>query len=162
METTNEFDQLATWLSEPSRRDLPVLIDGWTNAGKTCLAKKLAEATQSHFLDADSFLSEATGEFISAIDVSTLSEAFFSASRPILSGVCMRELHALLGTPEATHVYIKRIATWGWAEEFEVSEDPSDWTTSGEPPLVTEVRAYHLKWKPHENADVIFERPDYQ
>ena len=155
------FTELVEWAGDVARRGKPVLIDGWMSAGKSTLARALATAVHGQMLDADEYLIRNQDAFIAALDTIALQEAFFNAERPILAGVCMRQIHALLGSPHASHVYVKRMASWGWADEDDVILDVSDCSNKEQartPSLVLEVRAYHGLWHPHETADFIYER----
>ena len=157
------FTQLVEWVDDVARRDRPVLIDGWMSAGKSTLAKALATSVHGQMLDADEYLIRDQNAFVVALDMTALQEAFFHAQRPILAGVCMRQIHALLGSPPASHIYVKRMAGWGWADEEEVIRDISHWSAKEQVrsrSLVYEVRAYHHLWHPHEIADIFYERAE--
>lgn len=76
-----------------------------------------------------------------------------------MSGICLRQVLELIGCEADAHVYLKRMAMWGWADEDELTggslrEIPG---ASGE---VTrrEMRAYHEQWRPHLRADYEFHR----
>ena len=155
------FTQLVEWAGGVAHRGRPVLIDGWMSAGKSTLARALATAVHGQMLDADEYLIRNQNAFIAALDTIALQEAFFNAERPILAGVCMRQIHALLGSPQASHVYVKRMASWGWADEDDAILELSDYSNECQahtPSLVLEVRAYHELWHPHEIADFTYER----
>ena len=102
--THKEFLRLASWVNEPDRIDLPVLIDGYMLAGKTYLAEALAAEIGGQAIDADKYLERRQDAYIPSLDVSALKAAFQKAERPILSGVCMRQIHQILGKPPCSHV----------------------------------------------------------
>ena len=156
-----ELERLLKWLDKTNPHGLPVLIDGWMLAGKSHLANTVATATGGQMLDADDYLERHNEEFIEFLDVTELKSSISRAHRPVVASVCMRQIHKLIGEPTALHIYIKRMASWGWADEDDVIEETSDWSDELRglvPPLVLEVREYHLRWKPHETADCIIER----
>lgn len=156
-----EFQRLVSWANGVEHRHKPILIDGWMSAGKTTLAEAAAKATGGEMLDADKYLERNQGTFIRALDIEALNAAFCKVKRPILAGVCMRRIHELLGEPVSLHIYVKRMASWGWADEDEISSTPIDWSDGelcGTTPLASEVRAYHRLWNPSEIADFVYER----
>ena len=155
------LERLLQWLEAANPHGLPVLIDGWMLAGKSHLAYTVARATQGQMFDADDYLERHKEQFTEFLNVAKLKSSISGAHRPVLAGVCMRQIHKLIGEPPSLHIYVKRMASWGWADEDEVTDELFGWSDdlqSFRPPLVSEVREYHLRWKPHEMADFIFER----
>jgi hypothetical protein len=77
-----------------------------------------------------------------------------------VSGICLRRVLADAGCAAAGHIYVKRRAVWGWADEDELVRGliPEVPGASGE--LVRkELRSYHDHWRPHLHADFEFQRP---
>jgi hypothetical protein len=78
-----------------------------------------------------------------------------------VSGVCLREILKRAEVQADAHIYVKRMASWGWCDEDEmeshgVAEIPG---SSGEF-LRAEMRQYHGQWQPHHIADYEFHRLD--
>ena len=61
-------------------------------------------------------------------------------------------------------IYVKRMAKWGWADEDEMNGNKLEELAalnsmnSSAPALRLEVRQYHREFRPHEVADIVFER----
>lgn len=76
-----------------------------------------------------------------------------------VSGICLRKVLELAGCAAVAHIYIKRMASWGWADGDELAgyHIPELPGASGE---VTrrEMRPYHQQWQPHLRADYEFQR----
>jgi len=141
-----------------------IAIDGWNGVGKTTAARALAPALGRACIDLDEFLGEPSGAFVSNLDLEGLQAAFAFSIPAIVSGVCLRDVFDLIGAPPARHVYIKRMAKWGWADQEEAEGLGGDYVVIDAavppPPLMVEVREYHWRVKPQDRADVVFERPD--
>jgi hypothetical protein len=101
----------------------------------------------------------AAGEFIRALDRERVADAVLVPDRVVLSGVCMREALALIGSPQALHVYVKRMHHGHWTDEDESFGPPYSVDRVLEPStLRVEVRAYHQQWLPHLKAQYVYER----
>lgn len=159
------FDQLDALAAEISRRfttSAIIGIDGWTGVGKTTLARSLADVSSASAYDVDSALDRDRKSFVSALRLNEISEALAQPSGILfVSGVCFRQILHNAECSADAHIYIKRMATWGWADEDEVagcgvSEVPG---ASGDL-LREEMRLYHREWQPHHRADYEFHRFD--
>ena len=79
-----------------------------------------------------------------------------------VSGVCLREVFSRAGCTLDAHIYIKRITTWGWADEDELESGALGGlvgSTGGEA-LRRDMREYHQAWTPHLKADYELHRVD--
>lgn len=137
-----------------------IAIDGWTGVGKTTLAKSLAVELKGSAYDVDIALTHDLKVYASAIRFNEVAEALAVSSKSLfVSGICLRAILAKLGLTATAHVYLKRMASWGWADQDELAgqsalEIPG---ASGEV-LREELRQYHCKWQPHLIADYEFHR----
>ena len=137
-------------------------IDGWTSAGKTSLAKRLAEITSGSKYDLDAALIADQCRYVDAIKLDEVRNAISSSNGILfLSGICLREILHRVGCPATAYIYVKRMAIWGWADEDEVNGTGlPEIRRSGGEGVRGEMRAYHKLWEPHLNADFEFHRRD--
>jgi hypothetical protein len=160
-------------------------IDGVDGAGKSRLAEELSEGLGFPILNVDDYLHRNQGGYVDFIDYPALCAALSSMPALILSGICLRQLLANLGTDLDAHIYIKRVRDGLWTDEDECIfpdgvdvaidnlasntamisshlDEPSDY--SGPEPddeslhVAFEVMRYHAAFSPHEVADLIYER----
>lgn len=154
------FTELAALLEALSPRlTAPAIIgvDGWTGVGKTTLAKALANALDGSSYDLDCALNRNMKRYTSALRLAEVSEALQRPERPLfVSGICLRQVLANVGHSATAHIYVKRMATWGWADEDELKGSiPEVPGASGER-VREELRRYHQEWSPHVRADFEF------
>ena len=136
-------------------------IDGWTNAGKSTLGRKLAAATQRHsFLDLDFFLIKDRNFYVDALRLDDLAHALQVNRQRVLVGVCLRQSLERVGVQLDASVYLKRMNAGIWADEDEaVGDGLATLTAAGFPPsdLSKEIRSYHLSYSPHATAEFVVE-----
>jgi hypothetical protein len=154
-----EKQELVNALYGHVERSSIVGIDGWTGAGKTTLGRSIAEDLGGSSYDLDSALTRNLKNYVSSLRMSEISKALSEAPRPlVISGICLLEALAKVEIELDVSIYVKRMASWGWADEDELSglalEIPG---ASGEL-LRREMRIYHQDWQPHLNADYEFWR----
>jgi hypothetical protein len=120
----------------------------------------LAGATGGTLFDLDKALIKDQKCFVPALRLDLIRDRL-TENRGLLfvSGICLRQVLELAECRAAAHIYVKRMAIWGWADEDELSSSvlPESPGSSGE---VTrhEMRAYHQRWQPHLQADYEFHR----
>jgi hypothetical protein len=135
-------------------------IDGVPTAGKSALRAQLATACDGSEVELDRYLVPKQDKYVDALKIPDLMTALDAAARPtFISGVCVLRVLEVLGRKAEVHIYVKRMAKWGWPDADEVTEharysDPLS-------PLGEEVRQYHLVYMPQERADLIYERSPY-
>lgn len=133
-------------------------IDGWTGVGKTTLARALAAELNGSACDLDTALNRDRKSYVPALRLDEITEALAAQTGVLLvSGICVRQVFEQVGCCADAHVYIKRMATWGWADEDELSGPPVGLrgSTGGEA-IREEMRLYHQRWQPHLKADFEF------
>lgn len=136
-------------------------IDGWTGVGKTTLARSLGRKLSGSFYDLDCALTRDQNAYVSALQLPELSKAFREERRPLLVAViCLLEVFQRIGSQADIHVYLKRMATWGWADEDEIASTGFEIPGSSGEAIRHELRCYHEKWQPHLNADYEFHLGD--
>jgi len=162
-------------------------IDGVDASGKTYLAEKLSLALACPVLDLDDYLHQNQGGYVDFIDYPALSAAVTSMPSFILRGVCLREVLAHLALDLDGQIYIKRMRDDLWFDEDacefpegieaaienlanatamvsrhfdEPSQQPGVARDDAEQNLTFEIMHYHEAFRPHESADLIYERSD--
>ena len=136
-----------------------IALDGWYSSGKSWLGRTVAFCAKRTWIDLDDLLKRDQRAYVDHLNLAQLQAEIDRGSGIVISGVCMREVLSRIRPPATVHVYIKRMTRHGWAEEGE-AEGKSSSVDLIIPPsaLELEVRRYHSAWRPHERADVIFER----
>jgi hypothetical protein len=139
-----------------------IAIDGWHGSGKSWLARTLGVCLNRPRFDLDAALARNRGGFIEHLDLLSIEQFLQAHPRSVLSGVCMKDVLARLGSRTTTLIYVKRMHLGIWTHEAEANGDFADYRLidqfAAPGPLELEVRQYHLRWKPHETADVVLER----
>jgi hypothetical protein len=127
----NDPDALATHI-ESLGQGL-ILFDGRPTAGKTHLAKAMAERARCSFIDGDDVVVRKQGQFIGALKIEALRECIEAslAATPLvlLSTVCAREVATKLDVRPASWVWIERtsptqldIAVRDFADDYDADE----------------------------------------
>ncbi len=144
-----------------------IAVDGFQGSGKTTLALELAKSIARRVVSADEFLHRNRGSFFEHLDLAKLSAAVGEGKDCILEGVCCLQMLQALKLSSATLVYVKRMAVWGWADEDELiqfdanglpKEVPTDPLALALRGLWGEVAQYHVSFRPHEVACIVYER----
>ncbi|MBV7258986.1 AAA family ATPase [Erythrobacter crassostreae] len=134
-------------------------IDGWTGVGKTTLAKNLAKEMGGSFYDLDCALTLNQNKYVSALQTSKISRALTERQRPLMiAGICLLEVLEIVGAHLDAHVYVKRMSSWGWADEDELTGQYFEVPGASGEAVRREMRAYHRKWQPHLLADIEYYR----
>lgn len=167
---------------------LRIGIDGVDGVGKSYLAEQLSAVLAVPVLDLDDYVFKNQGGFVAFIDYVALSSALSAIPACIVSGVCLREVLANAGARLSGHIYIKRMRHDVWADEGECVfpdgvdvaienlarysamisrsfdeplERPATEASESMPNLSEEIMRYHESYRPHEVADLVFERLDH-
>jgi len=148
-----------------------VSVDGVDGVGKTTLACNIAKKMNFPCIEIDTFVQEQQGGFIDHIDYNRLSEtikqAIITNHLIILEGICVLQVLQKLGLNSYAKVYVKVINNYGfWMDQIRlfppdksademIAERKAKGFLLGH---VEDIIRYHYTFKPHENADYIFER----
>jgi hypothetical protein len=136
-----------------------ILIDGWMAAGKTQLASQVASLLGIKYIDLDSYVEPQQKQFVASLRLDEVAHAIAAIKPLIVSGVCIRNVHELIGKPSCIHIYVKRMTSWGWADEDEALGNSPAFDAAYPPNALTiEVRKYHEIYKPHQRAGFFFHR----
>jgi hypothetical protein len=157
----NEVGELAPHIADRFKPGAVIGIDGWTGVGKTTLALALARATGGAMFDIDDALVRDRKCFAPALQLDVIRDGLAEPKGLLfVSGICLRQVLELVGCEADAHIYMKRMAMWGWADEDELSGTlPEVPGASGEAPR-REMRLYHEQWQPHLRADYEYHRLD--
>lgn len=141
-------------------------IDGFMKAGKTTLAFELAERLGGIRLSIDTFADRnvETEDYAEKVMMRYLSSDLtkLRAAFPfvVADGICLLQvLEAVPMAPDAL-IYVKRVSAVGlWhdglhLEDYEADQSVRD-STHG---FRRSEMEYHLKWRPHERAGLIYDR----
>lgn len=152
---------LAAALDERFGRSAIIAIDGWTGAGKTTLARDLAKTLGGDNYDLDSAIIPDQGSYISALNMSEISQSVTVSRRPLfVSGICVLQVLSSVAVQPAAHVYVKRMADWGWADQDDLEGRIPEFPAASGASVRCEMRAYHEMWQPHLQADYEYQRFD--
>jgi hypothetical protein len=143
-----------------------IAVDGFQGSGKTTLAGELGKLIGREVLSADDFLHRDQGSFYAHLDLAKLSDTLDERHPCIFEGICCLQVLRGINRRPASLVYVKRMAVWGWADEDELTRcncegllmEVATVTTGLPSNLWDEVAAYHARFRPHECADIVYER----
>jgi hypothetical protein len=167
----------------PDGESVCIGIDGTDGVGKTCLGRKLAPLLGAKLISLDEHLDKKRGVYVPHIRCVEVRAAIEASASPILlEGTCLRGVADRCGITVHLHVYVRRLSANSllWHEEdICLGEIPVDelkqkerelrmWSaklsgrkdverTAEETGLREELIDYHARWKPVQNADVVFD-----
>lgn len=133
-------------------------IDAWIGSGKTTLAELLSATTGRNFYDIDCALNKYFKHYVPALRLDEIRQKIASEEFTFVSGICLRKVLELVGVKADAHIYIKRMATWGWADADELSGAIPELPGSSGEVLRRELRSYHQEFSPHLTATFEFHR----
>lgn len=161
-------------------------IDGMDGSGKSCLAAQLASLIGASHINLDDFLNENQGGFVDHIRYDDLRNVIRQAMPEgpvIIEGCCLRAVLDRVALAAGLHVYVKNFVNGYWqrgnlleaccavaaiAKEEEILRNFYD--LSGAPfnpdeyllsALKREIIIYHFQYRPHEHADLVYERSEH-
>lgn len=168
---SDEFTLIRSIKNLSSKSPRIISIDGVDGVGKSTLACKFSEELSLPHVDIDTFVQEQQGGYIDHLDYDRLSEsirqAIIANQVIILEGICVQQVLKKLSLDSDTKVYVKAIENNGfWMDQIRffhpdksaneiIAERKAKRFSLGH---VEDIIRYHYTFKPHENADYIFER----
>ncbi len=144
-----------------------IAFDGCTSAGKTTLMNNLARRLKCPAIDLDQYLDRQRGEFVNALRLPALTDAIEQGRQQspvvLVSGVCMREVLDRLQFTAAMNIYVQRNSRTGIPSDLdfldlEDGHQVDDTLASLLSDLDLEIAAYHERYRPRRNADVVYVR----
>ena len=165
--TVPDFDAGAREIALRFARIAPVppivRIEGVCGAGKTNIARRLAPLMQASLIAGDEFATKhesppAYHECIRRSELdAAIAQALSTHSTLILEAICLDDIAPIERWGRGLVVYIKQLSFNNrdplWHDGFRLEEDPP----KDEPHR--SVQFYHMRIRPHENADLIIELP---
>ncbi|MBN3761130.1 hypothetical protein [Burkholderia sp. Ac-20365] len=142
-----------------------ITFDGCMLAGKTTLMREIARRLGAQGLDLDDFVEKQRGVFVPALRLEDLTAAIRQARARsdfvLLSGICMREVLALLELDSRLTVYVQANNREGMPDDIdligaEAGRYPELIDSFGK--LEVECFSYHARFRPRDGADVLFIR----
>lgn len=143
-----------------------VLLDGYAGSGKTtlghCICCHLGTG-MVNLVEADQFLRRKQGRYVDELDFNRLKEAIVAAAcrAPIvlLDGMCAREIAERSDVTARFSVYVQRNTSTGLAGDLDILDgEQGCGSDAGLSAFDKEARAYHSRYRPRRDADLIFIR----
>lgn len=163
-----------------------ITIDGMSGSGKTYLAQALADKLRYRHVEIDRFLNQKQGGFLDQIRYDELGSALqqvHAGSSTVVEGCCIQEVMKRVGRVPELKIYVKQVdgeRTEQWTKgNFLTKYDNAQDAIAGEeeglqeyhalfpeqqgqadtlPCLEKELIHYHIQYRPHKTADLIFAR----
>ena len=113
------------------------------------------------YFDLDEALEKNRKVYFDALFIPALNEAVKNEGGIlVVAGVQIIKALQHAGLRPNVWIYIKRMAVWGWTDEDDIfgSTIPEVDPNGGAAQLRSEMREYHKVFKPHELADICFNR----
>lgn len=148
-----------------------ISIDGVDGVGKSTLACKIAEELSLPHIEIDTFVQDQQGGYIEYMNYDRLSERIRQSvivnQVIIVEGICVQEVLKKLSINSNAKVYVKKIDNKRfWMDQMRffppdksveamIAERKTKRFSLGH---VEDIIRYHYAFKPHENADYLFER----
>ena len=144
-----------------------VTFDGCPLAGKTTLMNEIGRRLSCPTLDLDHYLNRDNGHFFNALRLPDLERdvdgALSRSAIALVAGICMHRVLEAVDRTAALSLYIQANSPAGIpcdldtldAEDGGVFDCDIDFPFSA---LLQEVHAYHAKYLPRSNADILYIR----
>ena len=140
-------------------------VDGFSRAGKTNFAVRLAHHLGWRHIECDGLVLEGgdSNRYANHVDYERLGKLIGNAEggRTVIDGVCLREvMNSALGASNAIFVYVARVSqptpdSFLWHDMLDAEE-----VTGKVPWLFPDIQRYHREHSPHQHADFVFLRID--
>lgn len=135
-------------------------IDGFCGAGKTHLSNAIQTLIGCPSIDTDDFvlIKDSNLDYAEILDLRAIDKAL-NEDKIVICGICLKGILNKIGRKADITIYVKKVSENGlWHEglNFEEFEEGTYPVKLNEPDL--SVYKYHSRHRPHENADIIYER----
>lgn len=154
-----EFSDLGTLLAHLGEREPlsdPIIIDGWSGAGKSSLARSVAKTFNRRLIRLDCYIlsrgSLLSEDYVAILDLERLRADLKSESRClVMEGICVSRVAEAVGVKPGLRIYVKLIDDDGrWKHQSEFRNPTT------RPPFGDCMQAYLRHYKPHVRSDIRF------
>lgn len=165
MDRTDDYRALSDRLRS-LRRPALIGVEGFTGSGKSKVSEDLGRDLQAGVIHTDEYVApgDESLPYPDRLDYGRLATAIVNArstnSLLVVEGICLREVLQRLSLSADPFVYVKRVAGNGlWhdgfhLEDFEAGDSIEE---NNQEPHRSDF-AYHAAARPHEKANLLFER----
>ncbi|MCC6491338.1 MAG: hypothetical protein IT364_27860 [Candidatus Hydrogenedentes bacterium] len=146
-------------------------VDGYDGAGKTRLARMIANRIGATVVSLDEYVEEGRGGYVPYLRIADIKATMDGETRPVvLEGVCLLAAAERIGIGIDALVYVKRMSTSGmWTDESECSPwEPVEAYIQQMKKnirffaeLDEEIVRYHATYKPMDRAQYVLERTGF-
>ena len=153
-----------------------IAVDGARAAGKSTVVKDLARDLPARFISVDDYVVQGLPLGTPYPDLVRVGELMMAIERGqgedkavLVEGICLLSVLARLNLTASLFVYVMRVSAPGEACDIDLfDDDVSEATLLAKigPPLTAgasldrELAGYHKRYRPHERADVVYERQE--
>lgn len=158
----DNIDDLAASLKAVSPGSL-IGLEGFTLSGKTYLADALGKVVPMCVFHTDDYTTkfDELPPYPECVDIRRLLSALETrdvSRAAIIEGICLRDVLARINITPALYVYVKRISEQGlWHDGFCLESFEACDNHDLHEIHLSDFR-YHQRLRPHEQADIIFNR----
>ena len=152
-------------------------VDGTNGAGKSTMASKLSKAIGLTHINLDDFLNKKQGGYLEFLKYDEIKRKISELDSYIIDGVCLMKVLGKIQISIDCLIYVKRMrhGIWSDEEECNIDGDVEEFIKKEKEVLAMidktdvlpeslglaeEIIHYHAEYKPHEKADIFFERND--
>ena len=135
-----------------------IVFDGRPTAGKTYVAREMANRLHGTAVDADDFLDRDRGMFLGALRIDELRRAIETATPPVLlSSVCGRQVAERLGLPVRAFIWVEQASP---VRLDQIRRDYFDYDDNADAecshPLHRDVEAYIAACDARRTPDIVY------
>jgi broad-specificity NMP kinase len=142
-------------------------LEGFCGSGKSTLAEELSKRLLVDVCHVDNFARKfdrppGYAECLDLVGLRCALEQRDQSRLTVVEGICLRDVLALVGIPASNFVYIKRIGKNGlWHDELHLEDFEAAHPISREinEPHRSDFE-YHTRVRPHEHAELVYQRTE--
>lgn len=184
-----ETSSVSEILKELKKKFSLIIIDGVDGSGKSTIAREISQRLGYSHIELDKYLEKNRKAYVKYIKYNLLKDKIEGFNNPIIiEGVCVLAVLKKLKIEHDFLIYVKRMSKYGYWRDgnlYDVKEDVNghisnqikdycnfskalaliekkelDSIDCSIPKLREEIIRYHFEFRPHEIADIIFNRID--